>query len=105
MQTLRSLIICASVGVLAVTALGQLTVDATGPIRGRKREAIQGHGGGVGRKLPLKVAIWTTGSPPDENGKTLVEFVLTNSGRATSLFRYHPTPAIWSLPIQKLCTR
>jgi hypothetical protein len=92
MQTLRSLIICASVGVLAVTALGQLTVDATGPIRGRKREAIQGHGGGVGRKLPLKVAIWTTGSPPDENGKTLVEFVLTNSGTSDLALPVSPHP-------------
>jgi len=92
MRSLRSSVVCASVVVLAVTAFGQLTVDATGPIRQRKREATRGHGGGVARKLPLKIAISTTGSPPDQNGRTPVEFVLTNSGTSDLTLPVSPHP-------------
>jgi hypothetical protein len=69
-----------------------LTVDATGPIRERKREATQGHGGSVGRKLPLQVAIESAVSAPDKDGKTLVEFVLTNSGKNDLTLPISPHP-------------
>jgi hypothetical protein len=76
----RSLLPFVLVLVSAAPSLGQLTVDATGPIRNRTREATRSSGGGVGRKLPLQVAIKATISAPDENGRTLIEFILTNSG-------------------------
>jgi hypothetical protein len=85
-------VIWASILIFAVTVSGQLTVDATGPIRQAKRVAARGHGGGIGRKLSLKVAISTTGSPPDQNGKTLVEFVLTNSGTSDLTLPVSPHP-------------
>jgi hypothetical protein len=66
---------------LAVTASAQLTVDATGPIRERRRAPGGARGGGIGRKLPIRVALKTNGSPQDENGKTLVTFTVTNSGK------------------------
>jgi hypothetical protein len=92
MRMPRLFTVCASIVVLAVAVLGQLTVDVTGPIRQRKREAMRGHGGGVGRKLPLKVTIVTTGAPPDHNGKTPVEFVLTNSGKNDLTLPISPHP-------------
>jgi hypothetical protein len=73
---------CVWLIIIAAIALGQLAVDATGPIRQRKREALTGRGGGVGRKLPLRVAIESTGAAPDVSGKTVVEFTLTNSGKS-----------------------
>jgi hypothetical protein len=81
MRTLRLLTTISLVIVFAVNSLGQLTIDTTGPIRQRKREAVRGHVGSSGRKLSLQLAIQTAGSPPDEKGKTLVEFILTNSGK------------------------
>lgn len=92
MRALRPLAVCGSVMVLAVATLGQLTVDATGPIRERKREAAQGHGGSVGRKLPLRVSIQTSISALDKDGKTLVEFVLTNSGKSDLTLPISPHP-------------
>lgn len=59
-------------------ALGQLTVDATGPIRGRKVEATMASGGGIGRALPLKITIEIQNVPPDKTGKAIVAFTLTN---------------------------
>jgi hypothetical protein len=82
----------ASVILLAIAALGQLTVDATGPIRERRREAGIGQGGGFGRKLPLQVAMKTPGTPPDENGKTVVEFILTNTGKNDLTLPISPHP-------------
>jgi hypothetical protein len=91
-RTPRSLMLCTLLVSLALTALAQLTVDATGPIRQRKRDAARGHVGCCGRKLPLQVAMETTGSPPDENGQTLVEFVLTNSGKKALVLPVSPHP-------------
>lgn len=76
----RAILLSVIFVIVAATALGQLTIDATGPIRGRTREATGGRGGGVGRKLALQVTMETTVSAPDTDGKTLVEFILTNSG-------------------------
>lgn len=70
----------AVVAVLAGTALSQLTIDATGPIRPRMREATTVSGGGVARKLPLLLTVQSEISAPDANGKRLVKFILTNSG-------------------------
>lgn len=66
---------------VAMTVTAQLTVDATGPVHGRLREPTSGSGGGIGRKLPILLAIETHGSSPDESGRTLVEFILNNSGK------------------------
>lgn len=77
---------------LALTSLKQLTVDATGPIRQGKREAARVHGGSSGHKLPLRVAIRATGSPPDETGTTLLEFMLTNSGKNALTLPISPHP-------------
>jgi len=92
MRRMRLLTVGASVIVLAVIAAGQLTVDATGPTRQRKREATHGQGGGVGRKLPLTVAIETRGSSPDEKGRSLVEFILTNSSKNGLTLPISPHP-------------
>jgi hypothetical protein len=92
MQALRQSAACALVIVLAATAVAQLTIDATGPIRARKREATEGHGGGVGRKLPLQVNIESNASAPDANGRTLVTFVLTNSGKGEITLPVSPHP-------------
>jgi hypothetical protein len=74
-------VICAFVVLAGVFALAQLTVDATVPTHERRREPTRGHAGSSGRRLPLQVAIETNGSPPDENGKTLVTFVISNLGK------------------------
>ena len=66
-----------------LSAVGQLTVDATGPNTFKKlREPDTGRGGGPGRRVPVQVAMGSTGAPTDENGKTMIEFILTNSGKA-----------------------
>jgi hypothetical protein len=88
----RLFMLSASVILLVIAALGQLTVDATGPIRERRREPASGRGGSIGRKLPLQVAIETTGAPPDENGKTVVEFVLRNPGKNDLTLPISPHP-------------
>jgi hypothetical protein len=90
--TARLFMLGASGLFFATVALGQLTVDATGPIRERHREATSGRGGSVGRKLPLQVAIETTGAPPDENGKTVVDFILTNTGKNDLTLPISPHP-------------
>jgi hypothetical protein len=59
----------------------QLSIDSTGPIRPRKHDATWASGEGVGRKIPLHVSIEVPVAAPDSTGKTLVEFVLSNSGK------------------------
>jgi hypothetical protein len=88
----RSFTLVASVVFSLLPALGQLTVDATGPIREMRRTASIGGGGSVGRKVPLQVAMKTTGAPPDEDGKTVVEFNLTNSGKTDLIIPISPHP-------------
>jgi|SRR5271166_3826877 len=77
----RNLFFWTAIVFLTIAASGQLAVDATGPIRQRHRDAGAGHGGGVGHKLPLHVAIESHGVPAGENSRTLVEFIITNSGK------------------------
>jgi hypothetical protein len=77
---------------LAAVSQGQATVDASGPIREGTRIASQGRGGGVGKTLPLKVAIEINVPSPDLNGKTLLEFVLTNSGKDELTLPVSPNP-------------
>jgi len=87
------LMLSASVIFLITSTLGQLTVDATGPIRESQREEASGSsGGGIGRKLSIQVAVETTGAPADENGKTVVEFTLTNSGKTDLNVPISPHP-------------
>jgi hypothetical protein len=90
------LLLSASVIFLITSTLGQLTVDATGPIRESQREEASGRGGssggGIGRKLSIQVAVETTGAPADENGKTVVEFTLTNSGKTDLNVPISPHP-------------
>jgi hypothetical protein len=86
------LVLGASVVFLALSAAAQLTVDATGPIRQRHREPTSGSGGGVGRNLTLRVRMETQSSAPDENGGTLVKFILTNSGKGDLTFPISPNP-------------
>jgi hypothetical protein len=92
MRTRPSILAFILVLVSAVTAMGQLTVDATGPIRNRTREATRSSGGGVGRRLSLQVAIRTPISATDANGRTLVEFTLTNSGTKAITLPVSPHP-------------
>ena len=88
----RSFTLVASVVFSVLPALGQLTVDATGPIREMRRTASVGSGGGFGRKVPLQLTMKTTGAPPDEDGKTTVEFSLTNSGKTDLIIPISPHP-------------
>ena len=81
MTTWRSIAFCTSLLFLVGSASAQLTVDATRPSGPRDREPAGGGGGSFARKLPLQVLLALNGSPPDENGKTLVTFILTNSGQ------------------------
>ena len=93
MRSLQILLVAVLAASSALRVAGQLTVDATGPIRGRTREATRGSGGGVARRLPLQVAIKTPVSTPDARGRTLVEFILTNSGRKALILPVSPHPA------------
>jgi hypothetical protein len=105
MRSLRSLLPLLLVLVSCADALGQLTVDATGPIRNRTREATQASGSGVGRKLPLQVAIRISVSAPDASGRTLVEFTLTNSGVKALTLPISPHSADLEPPIQNPLTQ
>lgn len=93
MRVLRMVVLAGLVVATTALACGQLTVDATGPIRNRTREATRASGGGIGRKLPLQVAIKVTVSAPDASGRTLVEFILTNSGAKALTLPLSPHPA------------
>src|SRR3954470_17397343 len=89
----RRLFVTFALVVVHVTSVwGQVSVDATGPIRGRTHEGTRGTGGGVGRKVPLNVAMEAKVSSPDAAGKTLVEFVLTNSGAKDITIPVSPNP-------------
>jgi hypothetical protein len=89
---IRSLILLSEVLFLAIAAISQVTVDATGPIRERQRSATAGHGGGVGRKLALRVAIELHTPSPNANGATVLDFVLTNSGEGDLTLPISPNP-------------
>jgi hypothetical protein len=73
-------------------ASAQLTIDASGPTRERHRQPSSGSGGGTGYKLPIEVAVKAIAGAPDENGRTLVEFALTNTGRKQLAVPISPHP-------------
>jgi|SRR5579863_4366297 hypothetical protein len=85
------LIIATFITFSPIGSLGQLTVDATGPVRRRVREGTMGRGGSVGRKSPLHVSICVVGGWRD-NGKIEVDFTLTNSGRDALTIPISPNP-------------
>lgn len=73
---------CAAIVLVATsTSLAQLVVDARGPIREKLKPSSAGSGGGIGRKLPLQVAIELHVPTRNGNQSTEVEvdFILTNS--------------------------
>jgi hypothetical protein len=71
----------------------QIMVDATGPARTRTRNPTSGRSGSTGRKLPLRVAIERHAATLDEQGKTTVDFILTNTSNATLIL------PIWLHPV------
>ena len=76
-----------------LSAPAQLTVDATGPHKSADFGTTGGSGGGVGRKLPLHVGIKVVGAPFNaSDGKTVVEFTLTNFGRKDITIPVSPDP-------------
>lgn len=77
---------------LLVPCFAQLTVDATGPIRQMTRKATRGQGGSVGRSVPLSVSISVVNSAPDEHGRSIVAFVLTNAGEKAITLPISPNP-------------
>jgi hypothetical protein len=77
----RALVFNATIILFSVSALSQMTVDATHPSHERTRQPTTGSGGGVGRKLPLQVIVEFRWPSPDGNGKAILEFALTNVGR------------------------
>jgi hypothetical protein len=91
-QMTKSLAISLAVASLTAGMWAQLTVDATVPIRARHRLSSGTRGGGVGLKVPLRVAIETNGSPPHDNGKMLVTFILTNTGTTSLEIPISPHP-------------
>jgi len=78
---------------LAASVPGQIVVDATGPARDIARRPTSGNGGGIGRKLPLALVIENRGTAPDREGKTEVDFILTNLGSAVLPIPASPSPA------------
>jgi len=90
-SAIRFFLLGTSIVFLPIAALGQLTVDATGPVRERVRVASVGRGGGVGRKIPLQVAIAVLGGW-DDNGRIEVDFTLTNTGKDAVTIPISPNP-------------
>ncbi len=87
----RSFLCIAAVVLVSLSAPAQLTIDATGPDK-ELREAPGGRIGSIGRKLPLKVAVEVPAGPSSDNGKTVVEFILTNSGKEGLNIPVSPDP-------------
>jgi hypothetical protein len=81
----------AAVLLLSIPAWAQLTVDATGTHKAPKKTSVI-RCGGIGRKLPIQVAIEVPGSPGTEKGKNVVLFVLTNSGKESLSIPVSPDP-------------
>ena len=94
MRSLRPLLLMAVCGY----GIGATRVDARGPIRERKREAAYGRGGGVGRKLSIQLSIRRAGLPSGQDGKTVIEFVLRNSGKSNIMLPVSPNPGDFEPP-------
>jgi hypothetical protein len=90
--TVRLLALAAAIGYIPIAGIAQLTVDARGPIRERKRESDFGRGGGVGRKIPLLVAVQVRGSLPDASGEVEILFTLTNPAKEALMIPFSPNP-------------
>jgi hypothetical protein len=74
-------------------ASAQLTIDASGPIHERHKRASSGSASSIGFKLPVQVAVRTNGAPPDEKeGRTVVEFAVTNVGKNDLAIPISPHP-------------
>ena len=82
MRLTTSGLFIAAVILFSILAPAQVTVDATGPVHEGWRNIKPGRGGGTGRKLPVLLAIEVEGTPFNaKNGRTLINFILTNSGK------------------------
>ena len=90
---IATVMLWASIVFLLAGASGQLVVDATGPVRQMARQPTEGSGGGIGRKLPVALTVETQGGAPDSEGRTEVDFVITNSGKADLSLPISPHPA------------
>jgi hypothetical protein len=92
-QTSRYLALCVALVIVSTASLGQLTVDATGPIRDRQRNPDSSGGGGVGKKLPLVVTVEAGGGgSTDANGRRRIDFILTNAGKTGLILPISPHP-------------
>lgn len=81
------------VAFFSCSALGQLTVDATGPHKAPDFGISGGSGGGVGRNLTLQVTVKIDGIPYSAgDGRTVVDFTLTNSGKENIFVPVSPDP-------------
>ena len=89
----RLLLCVATVALSSLSARAQLTVDATNPTHGGWENVTAGRGGGVGRKLPVQLAIEVQGTPFNAaNGRTTLDFVFTNSGKGDLTVPISPHP-------------
>src|SRR6266446_3707349 len=88
----RVLLLNTSLVLFSVGASCQMTVDAIHPTHERTRQPTMGGGGGSGRKLPLRVSVEFRGPSHDGNGKAIMEFILTNSGKTEFTIPVSPNP-------------
>ena len=90
---LRLLVIAASLQLsLSVALVSQTVIDATVPIRDRLRKPTEGHGGGIGRKLPIQIAVEFQPSQPDAEGRMRVTFIVTNTSEKELVIPVWPHP-------------
>lgn len=87
-----TLILSAFLLLATVFASAQLTIDASGPIRERRRLPTGGSGGGTGRKLPINVAMEVRKDKQNTEGEALATFVITNSGKDKLTVPISPNP-------------
>jgi hypothetical protein len=58
-----------------------MTIDATASVRERVHPPTGGSGGGIGRRLPLTVAITSRGGAVNSDGQAYVDFIVANTGK------------------------
>ncbi|MCI0423535.1 MAG: hypothetical protein L0312_30675 [Acidobacteria bacterium] len=93
MKLKPSLFLCiATVALFSASVQAQLTIDATGPQK-EPRKTSSGGCASIGRKLPLKLAVEIHGGPTGDKGETVVEFLLTNSGKEGLRIPVSPDPS------------
>lgn len=91
MRILPLFSICTLAVIISPAALGQLTIDATGPIREQVRQPSSGSGGGIGRQIPIQVTVSALGGW-NEKGEIEVDFTLTNIGNRNVNIPISPNP-------------